>query len=406
MVVFALSVLFFAGCVSQDGKTNDAADEKTDEGGFRTVVDMRGKEVLVPMEISRVITIDDGFAASVMTSIGVGDKVAGLGSGNLKFIDEYEYEDVSGENYSYVRGMNPVTLVNPGYTDLPAVAEYGEAVNYETIASINPDVVIVRLGFCSMNLDEYGTQEEIDQKLEKIESLGIPLVVLYGPPYYGSPDVSKISAEIMTIGRLFGKEPEAERLSLYLENVTESIRQRTIGVSEEEKKSVLLFGLSPNARGTGGAGDILGTDTMESYFVENVSNARNAYGEKGGWKIAGAEQVLKIDPDVMVLPTDWGYHPASELYTAPYYRNLAELEAVKNRQVYALPYTPYNCAKRIEYPIEEMIIAKAAYPGRFSDVKVGEWVLDFYKNVYGVDEDTAKEMRSVQWLNWTVESGW
>jgi len=49
------------------------------------------------------------------------------------------------------------------------------------------------------------------------------------------------------------------------------------------------------------------------------------------------------------------------------------------------------------------VIAKAAYPGRFADIDLGEWLLDFYKNVYGVDDGTAKALRSAQWMDWCVE---
>jgi iron complex transport system substrate-binding protein len=110
-----------------------------------------------------------------------------------------------------------------------------------------------------------------------------------------------------------------------------------------------------------------------------------------------------LNPDVIVLPTDWGYHPPKELYNSSYYQNLQDLDAVKNHRVWALPWTPYNCAKRLEYPIEIMVIAKAAYPDLFSDILIHEWVLDFYQQVYHVDQDTAKELRSIQWLDWTVE---
>jgi iron complex transport system substrate-binding protein len=166
---------------------------------------------------------------------------------------------------------------------------------------------------------------------------------------------------------------------------------------------MMQFGLSPRARQGGGAGMAWGGDTIESYFIEEIANAKNAYEGTGAFVVISTEQVLALDPDVIVLPTAQGYHPASELYTAPYYQNLQELTAVKNHRVYALPYTPYNWAKRLEYPIEAMVIAKAAYPERFADINVGEWTLDFYQQVYGVDEATAKELRSVQWMDWMVE---
>jgi iron complex transport system substrate-binding protein len=83
---------------------------------------------------------------------------------------------------------------------------------------------------------------------------------------------------------------------------------------------------------------------------------------------------------------------------------LRGLEAVKNRRVYALPWTPYNCAKRLEYPIEIMVIAKATYPDLFQDIKTHRWVLGCHQNVHNVDEKTAEELRIIQWLDWTVQA--
>lgn len=47
-----------------------------------------------------------------------------------------------------------------------------------------------------------------------------------------------------------------------------------------------------------------------------------------------------------------------------------------------------------------LIIAKAAYPDRFADINVYEFALDFYQDVYGVDEEKARELRSHQLLDW------
>ena len=52
-----------------------------------------------------------------------------------------------------------------------------------------------------------------------------------------------------------------------------------------------------------------------------------------------------------------------------------------------------------------LIIAKAAYPALFSDVSVYDFALDFYRQVYGVDEDTARGLRSTQLLDWMADSG-
>ena len=118
--------------------------------------------------------------------------------------------------------------------------------------------------------------------------------------------------------------------------------------------------------------------------------------------ILSTEQLYAIDPDVIVLPTSNGYHPASELLNSADFEKLEGLKAIKNKRVYAMPWSPMNCARRVEYPIDILIIAKAAYPQLFSDIKVHKFVLDFYKDVYGVSEEQAKALRSEQILDWTV----
>jgi len=396
LVILILSVL--AGC------TTTEKNKEYNPEDFRTIVDMRGTEVLVPKNISRVVDISDGFVTSVLYNLGLQDTVIGLGSTNLQEIDTYTFQTNQGENYSYENASDPIAyLMKESIKDLPAVAEYDVAVNYETIASLEPDVVFIRIGFCSMNTDEYGTDEDITNTIDTIESLEIPVVVLYGPPTLDNPSIEKISDEINTIGDVFDMKDKSNELAEYLEGIVDLITNRTKDITDEEKPDVLLFGLSPNARESGGAGDVLCTDTIESYFIEDLVNAKNAIQETGGWKIMSAEQILNLNPDVIVLPTDWGYHPPRELYTASYYENLQILDAVLNRRVWGLPFTPYNCAKRIEYPIEIMVIAKASYPELFADFLIHEWVLDFYKEVYHVDDETAMTLRSVQLLDWTVE---
>jgi iron complex transport system substrate-binding protein len=137
--------------------------------------------------------------------------------------------------------------------------------------------------------------------------------------------------------------------------------------------------------------------------LQDVAHGINAFQERGYFKILGTEQILSLNPDAILLPTAWGHHPPQELYDAPYYAYLRELDAVKNRRVASLPFTPCNCDKRLEYPIDIMVMAKTAYPDRFADIDLADWLIDFYRNVYGVDEKTAERLRAGQWMDWTVE---
>jgi len=396
LIVCLLTLAFSCGC------TGTATDtELEDAGGIRTVTDMRGRTVELPATIERVVVIDDGFVEGILYRFGMQDRVVGLGGAWIKDYT-YTFETTDGTTYEYKNGMNPVRYLIPELADLPVLVETGTAINYETLASLDPDVIILREGAWAFSA---GSDEHLKKTITTIESLDIPLVILVGPPFQESPTIDHISEEIRLVGEVFSREEDAGTLASYLDDLVKEIRKRTADIPDDEKPRMMQLGLSPRARQGGGAGMAWGGDTIESYFIEEIANAKNAYEGTGAFVVISTEQILALDPDVIVLPTAQGYHPASELYTAPYYQNLQELTAVKNHRVYALPWTPYNWAKRLEYPIEAMVIAKAAYPDRFADVQVHEWVLEFYQTVYGVDEATAKELRSAQWLDWTVEAG-
>ncbi|GKT17025.1 ABC transporter substrate-binding protein, partial [Aduncisulcus paluster] len=70
--------------------------------GTKMVTDMRGKLVEIPASPKRVITLDDGFIAGVMTVLGVQDRIIALGSHCPVKIFKYSYPTVDGEEYTYM----------------------------------------------------------------------------------------------------------------------------------------------------------------------------------------------------------------------------------------------------------------------------------------------------------------
>ena len=397
LLLFAIliGVILLAGCAGQPGDETRPANETS----ARTIVDSRGIAVRVPQEIERVVTIDDGFSLEVMTVLGKADKLVGVGSRTYEEVDTYTYESVYGGNHSYTNGMNTMAYLHPRTRTLPVIAEFEGGVNYEALASLKPDVVIVRLGSCTFWVND----ENVNKSIERMESLGIPVVILYGTNFYEQPDLDTMWDEIRIIGNLFGREDEAEQLIALLAGEVGNIRSRTENVTDAEKPSVLYLGLANIAREEGGAGNTVSLTSYESWTLENIIHARNAFREKSGyWHVVSAEQILAMNPDVIILPTDWGYHPVEEIYEAPYYQNIREVKAVRERRVSSLPFTPYDCAKRLEYPIELMVIAKASYPERFSDIDLNEWLLTYYQNLYNIDRTTAEGLRAIQWMDWVT----
>ncbi|AKB79653.1 ABC transporter, solute-binding protein [Methanosarcina horonobensis HB-1 = JCM 15518] len=354
----------------------------------------------MPKNITRAAVISDGFVECTMISLGVQDTIVAVGT-TITNDYTYVFPSVKGENFTYENGKNTMIYLDPSLNETVRLTpKQYNVISYETLASSDPDVIILRVGDCSVGWDNRDT---MNKTIDTMESLGVPVIVLYSPTYYSNSDLSTIREEIKIIGQVFGKEKDALELADYIQSAEKMISDRTKDIPEVSKPSVLYFGLSPNARKAGGSGHSWGIDTPESYTIEGIVHAKNAYRDTGTAKILNTEQVLAMDPDVILLATSWGYHPARELYEAPYYQNLNELSAIKNKKVYSMPWTPSNCARRLEYPIDLMITAKACYPEKFQDIKVHEWVLDFYKQVYNVDDKTARGLRSAQWLDWMEE---
>lgn len=364
------------------------------------VTDMRGVNVSVPDNLERIATISDGFVEGVMTHLGVINKVTVIGSWSMKRDYKYSFTTVGGEEYT-LRGWNTMKYLHPWLNDLPCInSPQGNIINYETLASANPQLVILRVGDCTLR---GANPETVEKTIGTIEALGIPLVVIFSPNYYNKAELSSMREEMRVLGDIFGQREKALKLFDYLDATEKMIRKRTASIKEKNKVSMLYLGLNPNVREKGAAGSVSGVNTPESYIIEGIANAKNAFTGKGSGVIMSAEQLYSLNPDVIVLPTSNGYHPPRELYESPDFQILQELKAVKNKRVYAMPWSPMNCARRVEYPIDMMIIAKAAYPDKFKDIKVHTFVLQFYKDVYNVSDKDAVALRSEQILDWTVE---
>jgi iron complex transport system substrate-binding protein len=353
--------------------------------------------VKIPLPINRIVTISDGLVEGVLTVLGEQDKIVGLGSGCLPSDFSYEFKTENGEREIYEGGMNPVTFLNPGFRDLPVVVQSGGAINLEALAALRPDLVILRVGDCSYRYSD----ENFDKTLGLLESLKIPVFVLLATHLQNENPLNALSEEIIAIGRVFGKEQRACALAELLQKKVEFVRERTAR-RRGEPRSVLLLGLSCSSRSGGGIANAQGKGTIENSYLEEIVGARNAFAGEGYFKVLSTEHLLALNPEVIILYTSAGYHPPVELLESPEFRVLRVLDAVRNRRVAALPWSPCNCDKRLEYPLDVMIIAKTVYPELFEDINLGEWILDFYVDVYGVGRETAAGLRSCQWLDWTV----
>ncbi|NPV63489.1 MAG: ABC transporter substrate-binding protein [Methanotrichaceae archaeon] len=351
---------------------------------------MRGVQVSIPEDPQRVIAISRGIIDTTMYAFGVQDKLVG---GSI-----YNKDNGYG-NYTYDNEIHRICpfisfVLNPEYRNLTNVGAFGGplgvAPNVEVVASLDPDLLIMR--------DQGADDENTAKFLDAVSRLEIPVVVLKYPDCYDDVSVSTIYEEVRLLGEVFGKQEKAEKIVDLMKEQVELIRERTNDVSEKDRPRVLYFGASSYAKDKGGAGYAFGTDTIESAFLEDIINAKNAY-DGTNTELISAERLLSIDPDVIILPTYSGYHPPSVMYNGSQFEKVQELKALKDERVHSLAATPYR-DERLEFPIHLMIAAKAIYPDRFEDIDLEEWIEDYFRELYDVDDEKANELIDAQLLRY------
>ena len=361
-----------------------------------SVTDMRGKTVQIPSNLNKIATISDGFVEGVMTHLGEIRRVGAIASWSLK--RDYRYKIKGIDEELEFRGLNTMRAMHPWLDALPCFnSPQGNIINYETLMQSNPQLIIMRVGDCTVGGAD---KAALEKTISILEASKIPLVVLHSPTY--TKNLATIKDEMRIIGEIFGKSEQALKLYEYLSGIEDMIKSRTQNTTAQPR--MLYLGLSLAAKKNGASGITYGTDTPESQLLPTMINAQNAFNAgKGSRVMISAEQIYALEPDVILLPTYNGYHPTFEIYENENYANLRELKAVKNRRVYSLPWTPMNCSRRLEYPLELLIIAKAAHPDKFADINIGAFALEFYQKLYGVDMEVAKMLRSAQILDWTEQ---
>jgi iron complex transport system substrate-binding protein len=393
-VTLVVALVSGACHVPAAGPTRDVADARP----ARLVRDGRGVDVVIPREVRRVATISDGLVEAVLVAVKAPVEVVAVGSTCLTRTFTYSFDTRDGGRVVYQGGQTPAAVLWPGLEKAPVVAMAGTEINLEQLAKTAPDVLLIHAGCCTTNW-RADDRARMAPTLARLEALGIPTVVLAGPHFTGEPSHEAFVAAIRTIGEVVDRAAAAEAVTATLAGEVAWVRERTAGVTDAEKPRVLIFGLSPAVRRQGGAGTVSGRRSIESWLLEEVANARNAFSAEAYSREVNAEHVLALDPDAVLLPTASGFHPTREILEGPAFTTLQELPALRHRRVAALPWTPCNCDKRLEYPLDALVMAKLAYPERFRDVEVATRAEAFLSGVYRVDAAIARRIRRALWID-------
>jgi iron complex transport system substrate-binding protein len=325
-VLLIVSLLFVSGC-----QQNPAAVSEPEEEQTRTIVDMAGREVTLPKNIERIITLGPVPVLNGITmAMGQKDKIVN-GLPDFAQSPRWKYQ----------------TVFAPNIADKPVMQNSDQDPNIEEMLKADPDVVI------TMN----------SQSVDILESNGIPVVFL------SWKDPEDIKEAVKVLGEVFDNQKRAEEYVEYFDSTISKVRDTVSKIPEEERVKVLYCSVERMVQ----------PHHVAEWWIETAGGSSVTAGiERTGNSLSfDFEQLLNWDPEIIIVCEPKG---VSDIAND---QRFSQLKAVKNNQVFKAPHGAHIWTNRtIEQPLTVLWAAKTFYPEQFKDLDLNKEVKDFYKHFF------------------------
>jgi len=326
-----------------------------------TITDAIGREVTIKKPVERI----------AFTHPTTGEMIEIVGAWDRVVTADYNSRD---------------KVLFPGAKDLPVINSPKSIydLNFEAVFEAHPDI------FLTISVPMPGF-EDVVAKLEP----DIPVVVV-ASPY----DPEAWTKGVTLLGEILDKEEEAKEFVTWCKGIENMIKERTAGLSEEEKPRVFHThpGMSPEQ---------ICTFTNEMAFIKHLFEVTGAINiaadlpSTGGWvQNVDPEWLLEQNPEVIMRQVWEFYHPdvfgfeVDDPSAAEALRNeimnmdiYAYSDAVANDKVYLFHYA-FATSPRIT--VLMAYLAKWLHPKLFEDLDPKAIHQEYLTRFMRIDYDLSK----------------
>ena len=300
------------------------------------VIDQAGRQVVIEGPVERIIS---GFyiSSSAVIALGLEDRMVGI------------------EARADVRPI--YALAAPQLIDLPSVGTAREF-NLEGAIALEPDLAILPI-------------RQLDNA-EIMAELGIPVILV-------EPETPEKLMEMIALiaGAAGVPERAQELIDFYTQSLAE-VSRMTAGITE--RPVVYMAGVGSYLR-------TAPRDMYQSSMIELAGGiSAGADIEGRGWMDISYEQLLVMNPDVIIIPSDAGYD-REDIMNNP---QLAQLAAVQSGRVYQMP----GAFEAWDSPVPSFTLGirwllSVLHEDVYSLDEMREYAADFYARFFGIEIDTA-----------------
>jgi iron complex transport system substrate-binding protein len=304
------------------------------EDGTRTLTDMAGRRVVIKDPVNRIVTTFKPATLSVF-SLGLAHKLVGVDTSSRQ---------------------DPLHLaVFPGIAHVAGVGTKSMGINFETLVSLKPDLVILY------------SQKEGLFLADRLAGMNIPSIVILPETF------ETIKQTLRVIAEAAGDPGKSRYVEDQMDGVTGLVAQRIGTLDEKERKT----GYFASALG------LFSTTTahMVQHEIFNLAGLKNVSGYLTGYfQDISPEQLVQWNPDIMVLSQYLKQGETERLFD----KALQEIRAVSTKAVYRCPsnLAPWDYPSPLSV-LASLWVSQKAYPERFSDIEMKDKADEFYQNLFG-----------------------
>lgn len=305
----------------------------------RIIKDMAGRNVVLPVEVKRVVSAMYPIATQLMFLVQAQDLLVGISDMDVNGVMERIYPPIA-------------DIYRPGRTD-------GGDITKEEIIKMRPDLVFTHTRNALVN--DYS-------------DVGIASVCLK----LENPD--ELIAGIELVGEIVNRQERAEEITSYYREKIDYIRKRTSHLTERKK----VYFAGPAMLSTAGG------DFYQNYVIEYAGGINVAGDGRGGWCSVSLEHLLAWNPDLIFIG-NYGTARVRDFTGDP---RLREISAVKDAAVFMARY--YIGSWDVPTPeslLGIMWLANKLYPDEVNFDMANE-MQEFYTTCYGY-RPTEQEIMQV-----------
>jgi iron complex transport system substrate-binding protein len=253
--------------------------------------------ISVPMAAAQVTVTDD--MGTTVTINGTPQRIISLSPSNTEILYALGLGD-------RVVGVTEYCNYPPEALDKPKIGGFN-TVNIEKVIALRPDLIVAAFG-------------NGEATINNLRSLGYTVVSL------DPGTLEDVLGNIRLVGQVTGAGDNATRLAGDLEQRIDAVEER-IGATKDRPKVAHVIWNDPIY--------VSGNGTFQDELIK-LAGGENAFRRVEGWNVAGIEDFIRVDPDVLIVNKGTGMGGQEDIIVQ-FFRSeprFSGVSAIRNNRIY------------------------------------------------------------------------